>query len=328
MTSFAMLGLMAFFPVKVYDCLAFAPESRRAEYRQAIRTYQHFELRPLEIDDGRPRATGWTTNPTHDDVVFLSAPRSLYELTIKPEGPDPITVADCLLGAQALMADYADAEPVLVPLTTGDVGPDRIVALDTLTSRYREAGLSDIGYVEPEPDFTSRSSRGLEWDARLWEIADQIWRDERLIYASLFLRCALERFQFRGEEFYRALRNQRERPLRVREAVDIENSIQNCYKAIEAIYGGTLPNDWNLVVQRFLGLGVDLCRRGEPGAIWGPLASEALLDKLKRLKIARDDRAAHGRIHANRRSTYYELMDYQVLALDCVRGYARHRHAI
>jgi hypothetical protein len=45
----------------------------------------------------------------------------------------------------------------------------------------------------------------------------------------------------------------------------------------------------------------------------GIFQKEPVLEKIKRLKRARDDRAAHGRIHENRRNTYYELMDYQEL---------------
>ena len=39
-----------------------------------------------------------------------------------------------------------------------------------------------------------------------------------------------------------------------------------------------------------------------------------IIEKVYSLQHARNDRAAHGRIHENRKNTFYELMDYQALA--------------
>jgi hypothetical protein len=41
---------------------------------------------------------------------------------------------------------------------------------------------------------------------------------------------------------------------------------------------------------------------------------EHLVAKVLKLRKARNEKTAHGRIHAGRKSTYYEVMDYQALA--------------
>lgn len=95
---------------------------------------------------------------------------------------------------------------------------------------------------------------------------------------------------------------------------------------MEAIYGGMLASDWQQVEQRFGRRGVDLQQLGGFQVHTTSHGVEPLIQKLERLKEARNDRAAHGRIHSNRRSTYYELMDYQTLASRALEGFLRHKY--
>ena len=49
------------------------------------------------------------------------------------------------------------------------------------------------------------------------------------------------------------------------------------------------------------------------GFQYGDIEPESAIDKLSKLRKSRNYKAAHGRIHRNRKSSVYELVDYQQL---------------
>lgn len=328
MQNFLVLGLMPFFKIAEYDVETFNPEAVFAEYIRGVRDYGRFQLRPVGIqyDSTISVASGWSMSSPKNRTVAVSAKQAIYWLTVADSTIRASDITDCLMGARALMYDFVAEENVLVKLRCEDVPKTQVMSLEKATSLYRQAYQLRSAHIESTALFMSKETRGDDWDERLWHVVSEIIGDDQVIYASLFLRAALEHFIFYGDEFTRAILEQEERAERIREAVDIENSIHNCYKVIEALYGGTLPNDWTKVERRFADIGVDLQRDGSFITQYGVFGSEPLLEKLKKLQKARNDRAAHGRIHANRRSTFYELMDFQILAVQVLNSFVKRRY--
>lgn len=118
-------------------------------------------------------------------------------------------------------------------------------------------------------------------------------------------------YLFIGGEVRDVLDDHESHPDTISEGVRIENTMHNCYKAVEAIHGGNLPHDDGKVVRKFAQQGIDLST--PVGYSRGPLKREPAIDKLVRLRRIRDYKAAHGRITRDRKSSFYELMDHQRL---------------
>lgn len=328
MKDYLVLGLMPFFTVREYDINCFRPEAIFEEYIRGLRDYGKFQLRPigLQYERGENVWDGWSTSSPENGVVSVSARQSVYHLTIVDDALEEEDVTDCLIGVQALMYDFAPEDYMLLPIDPDEVPESRVLPIRRAVDMYcRKLGIH-ADYDEHSALFGTKHSGGNEWDERLWGSIGCVIGDEQVVYALLFLRAAFEHVMFYGDDFAKAVRFQEAKAQRVKEAVDIENSIHNCYKVMEAVYGGVLASDWRQVERRFQQSGVDLQQLGGFSTPWGNSGEESLIDKLKKLKAARDDRAAHGRIHANRRSTYYELMDYQMLASSVLRAYVRHKH--
>lgn len=328
MQSFLVLGLMPFFRVAEYDVARFNPDAIFSEYIRGYRDYGRFNLRPIGVkyQPNKSVADGWSTSAPENGTVAVSARQSLYLLTLTDPTLRVYDVTDCLVGMRALMYDFVAEENVLVKLEADDIPASQIISLEVATGLYCRAYQVRSTDVDPAALFMSKETRGDDWDENLWRLVSNIIGDEQVVYASLFLRSAIEHLMFFGDDFTRAILRQEEKAERIREAVDIENSIHNCYKVVEALYGGALPSDWDKVVRRFQNKGVDLLEEGAFVTQYGVFGNEPLLEKLKRLQFARNDRAAHGRIHASRRSTYYELMDYQVLAGRVLKSFIKHKY--
>jgi hypothetical protein len=328
MQSFLILGLMPFFRIAEYDVKTFDPDAIFAEYIRGFRDYGRFSLRPIAIKyhPDRSVSDGWTTSASANGSVAVSARQSLYLLTLSDPNLRASDVTDCLIGMRALMYDFVAEENVLIRCEANDIPASQIISLDEATSLYCRAYQVRTSDADPPALFMCKETRGDEWDEKLWSLVSSIIGDEQVVYAALFLRSALEHLMFFGDDFTRTILRQEEKAERIREAVDIENSIHNCYKVIEAVYGGALPRDWEQIVRRFQNKGIDLLEEETYVTEYGVFGNEPLLEKLKRLQVARNDRSAHGRIHANRRSTYYELMDYQVLAGRVLKSFIAHKY--
>jgi hypothetical protein len=55
------------------------------------------------------------------------------------------------------------------------------------------------------------------------------------------------------------------------------------------------------------------------------MEQEQAITKLIRLRDARNKRAAHGGAHTNRKSTYYEVLDYRELSYFVLSNVIKHR---
>jgi hypothetical protein len=142
------------------------------------------------------------------------------------------------------------------------------------------------------------------------------------LYAALFLRASFSEYIFLGDEIEETILKN-DGPLFVHDAVRAENAVHNAYKVIEAIWGGSLPKDVTKVERGLQDKGID------PHAMvgydhHGIHPKVQLVAKVLALQKARNERAAHGRIDAGRKSTYYEIMDYQALAHAALTMHIRH----
>jgi hypothetical protein len=329
MKEYLVLGLMPFFKVRAYDADLFRPEATFKNYIRGVRDYGRFQLRPLglQYENGKNVWDGWSISAHEDGLVSVSARNTVYQLTVVDETIEESDFTDCLVGVQALMYGFAQEEYTLIPIDSGEVPESRVIPIRKAIDMYcRKFGIHPE-YEQHSLLFGTKHSGGDEWDERLWQITGFVIGDEQVVYAMLFLRAAFEHLMFYGDDYVRAIRFQESKAQRLKEAVDIENSIHNCYKVMEAVYGGVLANDWRQVEKRFHLHGVNLQQPGGFITPWGVEGEEPLVEKLKRLKVARDDRSAHGRIHANRRSTYFELMDFQMLASIVLQNFVRHKHS-
>lgn len=329
MKDFLVLGLMPFFATREHDITdSFTPEAPFREFIDGFRDYGKFQLRPLGLKRS-DRDHVWEGTSMHlvgDGNAYTTASQAVYHLTLVDDALTEEDITDCLIGVQSVMYDFAAEEYTLVPFDPDDIPTTRVLPVEWAVEQYCRRFQIRRDFDEHAALIGTKHTRGSEWDARLWGSISCVAGDEQAAYALLFLRAALEHVMFVGEGFERALRFQQAKAQRIKEAVDIENSIHNCYKVMEAIYGGTLAKDWQQVEREFDQIGVHLQQVGGFQVYGSSHGVEPLIEKLKRLRFARDDRAAHGRIHANRRSTYYELMDYQTLASRALLDFLHHKY--
>lgn len=286
-----------------------------SEYLGSIRRYDKFEIQPFIIQTKQTIEDFWEINLGFEDKV-LGSFQGLYEVTLLDPELSSTDIEDALDGMMAVLHWIPQVETLITPIEKEFVPPSRILKLEDAIERYKSS-LSN----PPPPDFFDYSvlfnqhvswNQGGQSDYNLWELISTTIGDEQVIYASHFLRAALEKFYFSGE-LEEAITKRELTPIRIKEAVDVENAIHNAYKVVEAVYGGTLPSSWTQVSNSLKQIGINpdelvgYTNRGQ-------YQREPILEKIKELRRARDERAAHGRIHQNRRNTFYQLMDSQELA--------------
>lgn len=282
------------------------------EYLASVRKYEKIEIQPVLIQTDKPlEFSGWQFSPC-GGYSKVACSQGIYEVRLRDSKLGASDLLDVLHGMLAFMHSVSPDELIAIPIEEGSIPPSRIIGIDDAVRLYK----STLPYTSDVYDynvvFLDSWSRHSEFDVNLWRLVAHVIGDEEVAYASLFLRAAFEKYLFLGDDIEDVILRHEEVPSRILEAVDVENAIHNAYKVVEAIYGGTLSSDWDHVVKRLAAKGIntaelvgytnhDIFKR------------EPMLEKIKRLKQARDDRAAHGRVHQNRRNTFYELMDYQEL---------------
>lgn len=252
------------------------------EYVASERVYRSLRLQPLIIKTEDSLSRGWSME-LDEGSTFAASGQGIYEVSSLTGELDRSGIVDAIQGMYAVMDVGAPPDIVLVPIKPSDIPKSRTIPIKKAIKIFTDSLPHTSSFYEAEYQaiFRNKASRGFGVDNMLWNLVSAILGDEQIMYASLFLASAFRDFVFWGDEIEQTILRSEEKPQRITEAVNVENALHNCYKVIEAIYGGALASDW---------------------------------DKVKRLRDARDDKAAHGRIHANRKSTYYELMDYQQLA--------------
>lgn len=255
---------------------------------------------------------GWTTGCEADSIA-VSHRDSFYLLRVN-DALSPERIVDCIHAATSLCEHLIEDETVkLLPFSKSWLPKrgvllwnDLLLNLEQLDGRrWHRSNTQHLGF--------SKRSGGAEHDEMMWALLPVFLTEERLLYSALFLRASEEQMVFKGDDIEDTVLRAGDFPLQLHEAVKIENAIHNAYKVVEAIYGGTLSKDEQMVRKQLESQGISV---DEPVGYQhhGLHPREPIMLKIAKLREARNDRAAHGRIHANRKNTYYELMDYQALA--------------
>jgi hypothetical protein len=284
-----------------------------SDYLSVKQGYSNITLRPVLIEDGgslplvaQPELLG--------SAIAAHYFEAYYHVEIFNESINQFLLCDSLNAAMALLGMPEDEGMLLIPVELGDIN-DRRINKKTLLSR-RNAVVGERNYPDDYIDWI-RSSYGYDLQNLIWTLATTLVEDEVLLYAALFIREAIRDYQFRSNcDVEKALHDIEQLPETISESVRIENAIHNCYKAVEAIHGGNLPKDEAKIIRSFQGKEIDLTQL--TGFKFEGIALKPAIEKVIALRKSRNYKSAHGRIGANRKSTFYELMDFQKLAIHLV----------
>lgn len=277
------------------------------------------DLQPLIISFRKEANSkrGWSYELDTDSICIGHAD-ALYQLSIDAAVLDVEKLIDAIHGARALNRSLIELDIEAI-----EIDPEKIPANRQMLVSQVPTIMLSAGPLFSDSSFRHRSGAGGSEDAQTWRLVPYLLKDETLLYAALFLRASFHEFIFSGDGIEDAIL-ENDGPNFIHDAVRAENAIHNAYKAVEAIWGGTLPAKVNKLEGGLSTRGID------PGLLVGYAhheihPKERIVDKLIDLRKARDQRAAHGRIHAERKSTYYEILDYQALAATILNLYMKHK---
>lgn len=279
------------------------------------------KVQPLLITDGSRQSVGIEDQK---DVTAYSCSGLFYQVTIDDEIGSSPNLFDAIHAALAIL-EYSDHDILLVPIDPSAIPENRILPLSVAAEIYKMSLPYASQFRTYETVFLSQWRATYYTDKTLWELVSRIINDEQIIYAANFLRTTYENYQFFGDSIDEVILAHNEVPQHIREAVTVENAIHNCYKVVEAIYGGTLPGSDKKIKEKFAKSGIDTDKLAGYER-FGVFKKEKIIDKIKFLRSARNEKAGHGRIHKDRKSTYYELMDYQALASNMLLMFVAHRY--
>ena len=158
-----------------------------------------------------------------------------------------------------------------------------------------------------------------EWELRIelggsvhmpeWVLAE-VWRilpailDEDLFNAAHFYQASVKEYCFLGDDIDEVLAEPDRIPASHHDRARAENSLQNAFKAVEAVIGDP-PKDDARFLGKLKGVGIN------PSEMIGYEKKEPIPEKIRKMNEARDTKAAHGKTPPGRSITYYELMDFQ-----------------
>lgn len=295
-----------------------------ADYLKGRRTLKNFILRPIivkrnrhtvpsphliEIDESKQRM-----------LVGFSLIEGRYEIEFIGSDYRAERILDALDASRAFVTRNTERNLSLIGIDEGDLPDTRILPQEkfvNLCSRQLGVHLDNLRFSGILDGFSYQT----EFDLLVWQLADTVYDDDVLIYALLFFREALYSLE-NTLDVHAAPESISDAPISISESVKLENAIHNFYKVVEAIYGGTLANDARKVQSRFLRRGVNTAEVvGFPQL---SNARETIFDKISKLQAARDERAAHGRVHANRKGSYFEVMDAMELAHHLIVRFVEH----
>jgi len=160
--------------------------------------------------------------------------------------------------------------------------------------------------------------------AWIWETVPALLIDPNIFNAAHFYWASVREFVFLGDNIQEVIDNINATPVSRVELTRAENAIQNAFKAIEALIGDP-PKDDKRLRSKIKATGLDPDEQVGWNIPEYGLASQSILDQVRKLSEIRDKRAAHARTGANRRITYFEMMDAQRLALEFILASAEKR---
>lgn len=152
----------------------------------------------------------------------------------------------------------------------------------------------------------------------IWRILPAIMLDQDLFNAALFYQTSVKEYCFLGNDIESVIAEPDRSPIYHYDRVRAENSLQNAFKAVEALIGDP-PTDNSKFFSRLKDVGIN------PLEMFGYQKKEPIYKKIRKMSIARDKKAAHGKTLISRRITYYELMDFQALAKHIILTVINHR---
>lgn len=226
------------------------------EYLASIRRYPKIEIQPLIIQTDDSPEEGWSLKPCGGHAMVASN-QGIYEIRLKDSCLGASELVDALHGMMAVMHRASPESLIVIPVEQNSIPHSRIIALDDAVNLYKSTLPHTSETYDYDSIFLSCWSGHSDFDSALWRLVAHVIGDEVVIYASLFLRAAFEKFLFSGDDIEAVILRHEEAPSRIMEAVDIENAIHSAYKVVEALYGGTLASDWRLVDARLAEKGID-----------------------------------------------------------------------
>lgn len=278
----------------------------------------------LFVKDGKYPHGNWSFSGSNG-FTTVSHGDAYYQLSVQSNSYTQSNLTDGIYAALAILHHFKEEDLMLIPIEAKDIPKNRLIKTSEAAEILKRSLPSTYKLYDCQSIFDIKWSRGYDFDQDLWALVASIALDEQILYASLFLRSSLDEFIFIGDDITTVIDESEEKPKHVYEAVRLENAIHNCYKVVEAICGGPLPKERKKISNRLREAGIDPDERGGY-TVSGKFDVETVVDKIGKLRAARNDRAAHGRIHKDRKSTYYELMDYQALACHLLSQFIEFRY--
>lgn len=285
-----------------------------ADYLKGLRNLNNFVLRPIIVERDRhivPSPHLVETDESNQTMLVGFSPiEGRYEIECIGSDYPNERIIDALDASRAFINRNTERNLTLIEINDGDLPVTRILSTKDflkLCSRHFGVHADNLACSGILDGFSYQS----ENDVLVWQLADTVYDDDVLIYALLFFREALYSLE-NIIDVHSMPESVSDTPISISESVKLENAIHNFYKVVEAVYGGTLANDASKIRSKFIQRGVN-CDEvvGFPHL---PDARETIFDKICKLQAARDQRAAHGRVHANRKGSYFEVMDAMELA--------------
>jgi hypothetical protein len=296
-----------------------------SDYLSAIRQYQHFALRPVLITRQNRRVV--PTPSLIDDEAYIADFSPLdarYEIDTARDSVPQERVLDVLDASMAFISRRTDRDLTLLQVDPKDIPDSRELSQSEFTDICAKTLGVHRDHIQYSGILDGRSYYP-EIDLLMWQLADAIFEHDDVIYAMMFFREALYSL-IDIIDVHSEPDSVTDKPLSVSESVKLEKALHNFYKVIEAVYGGTLANDDSKVKANLMKRGIS------PDEVIGfkhlPDAEESVIAKTRNLQKARDERAAHGRVHANRKGTYFEVLDSMELAHHFIVRFIENRTTI
>lgn len=316
--KFLLTGLMAQFMVRCKSVvsdrggvLVSSEDVDIDDYKGAEREFSNFILRPLFLDLGEDFGDAPHVEPLGGAATVAAYRRARYEIEILDNSINSYALTDAIHAAFALFEIQEHEVLSLIEVDDSKIPGSRVVSEKVLGEWYESTTGRPLDTYERNVTFLTSSLYGWNLDEVVWDIVSGTMNHDVLMYAMLFVREAIRNYTFDHGDIREIIDSYTEVPETISEAVKIENAIHNLYKALEAIHGGNLPKDTNKIVRNFAEIGIDLTQL--VGYNYGSVHEEQAINKLDRLRTSRDYKAAHGRIGGDRKTTFYELLDYQQL---------------
>lgn len=229
-------------------------------------------------------------------------------------------VADAIAGMLASPQDPIPAETSIVPITNDDLAANLV---DTERLRADRSLFPDAFAASALTDMSGR----VKVLPAVLDRLDVVLRDgdgevTGLLPAFVFWRLAVDEYAIAPDDVRWTLDHQDERPATRIDQARAEQSIQNAYKALEALIGGQAPKDEDRFARRLRELGLD-----PDASIRLPDDSpDPLISRLVRLWNLRSKRAAHGGPTgvAQRAVSWHEVVECHWTIWHCI--YHRTEH--